>query len=476
MNYSYQKQTVCQYFLNGGNCKFGDRCNKSHDVSRINNPKLVQNMSRRVVDKTSVPFKKQKDNLLSNETYKKNIPVQSNPLWEKNHLKNQNPKTTHLKNKNEEEKTQIKQVLCDNFRKGQCTLSQCKFLHQYSLSDNLNLIGSELLARSDKEKSIALVEIEFPVFAIGFTRRILIFDAQNSSENLEIPIDGNLSCLRVIGRLIVAGYSDANRKGRLLIIPIQKGFEAKIDIPDCHQSDITSISLFDGKILTASLDGYIKLWSEDKEKNQIVAVAYGMATAGISTIMNFEETNGEVYVVAGCVDGTIQFFEWIKEKTGFVPQFNRLSTMQAHKSTIMSIITSNGLLYAGGLDSSICIISMASAKNPTIVTYQKTNGQISAMKTYKKSKNIFIGYSTGLVQICKAEGLKEETWFTLHKAPILDILCLEDKNLFFVLDYNGYISTWKYEDKESVMPNSVITLPTEIKGLSMMDQPSNIMQ
>lgn len=437
MNSSTQKQTICEHFARTGYCKFGRNCMKSHDVSKIRNLNRNENMHT-------------KPNNASNK------PIQNKfPQNEYNNKANaQKPIASVAKNKIEEEKIIIKKDLCDNFRKGTCSVENCRRLHQFSPSGDLKLIGSELLTQNNQEKSLALVEIAFPVFAVCFTRRIMIFDANDSAKKVEIAVDGDLSCLKLQGKLLVAAYTDADKKGHLLIIPVTEGFPTKVDIPNCHQNEITSMVFFDNKILTASLDGYLKLWDEDKVKKQIVAVAYGMATTGITRVIKVEQSNGKLYIIAGCVDGTIQFFEWIKETIGIVPQFDRKAVLPAHKGAIMSMLVFNGLLYSGGYDSNICIVSIATPATPKIITHQKINGPISTLEYLKKSNKILIGYTTGLVQIYKADGFVEDTWFGLHKSMIVDVASIEDNNIFFVIDYNSFITTWQIQEQVAILPNT----------------------
>ena len=148
------------------------------------------------------------------------------------------------------------------------------------------MIGSKFLTPNHQEKSIALVEIKFPVFAVCFSRRIVVFNAVTPSQISEIPVNGALSCLKYHkDNILVAAYTDAKMKGYLLLIPVQD-ITKQIDIPNCHQDEITSMVFFENKLLTASLDGYLKLWDKDTVKQQqLTAVAYGIATTGISRII-----------------------------------------------------------------------------------------------------------------------------------------------------------------------------------------------
>lgn len=164
-----------------------------------------------------------------------------------------------------------------------------------------------------------------------------------------------------------------------------------------------------------------------------------------------EDKNGKLYIIAGCRNDAIQFFEWSKGIIGtVVPQFNRLVELEALKGTVMSMIVCDGLLYSGGDDSNICIVSIANPATPKIITYQKVNGRVSAMKHLKKSDKILIDDAIGLVKIYKANGFAEETWFALHKDVIVDVASIEDKNLFLVIDYRSFITSWQMSEQGAI--------------------------
>lgn len=122
MNSLNKKQPICEYFAKNGHCKFGINCWKSHDVSRINSLNRKENIQ---LKQNNVSHKPVQNKLSQNDYSKKN--VQSIPPWRKNESTGQKPKKDSLlQNKIEEEKIIIKKELCDNFRKGQCSVPNCK--------------------------------------------------------------------------------------------------------------------------------------------------------------------------------------------------------------------------------------------------------------------------------------------------------------------------------------------------------------
>lgn len=107
----------------------------------------------------------------------------------------------------------------------------------------------------------------------------------------------------------------------------------------------------------------------------------------------------------------------------------------------------NGALYTGGFDGSISISGVTGNALKTYSTQSTGNTAISAMAYFKKADLLIVGCSTGLVKTFKSDGFKEHTFFHVHHSVIVDILCLEDMDVFMVLDYNGTVSCWQVLDE-----------------------------
>eukprot|EP00331_Platyophrya_macrostoma_P004211 CAMPEP_0176419936 /NCGR_PEP_ID=MMETSP0127-20121128/8330_1 /TAXON_ID=938130 /ORGANISM="Platyophrya macrostoma, Strain WH" /LENGTH=264 /DNA_ID=CAMNT_0017800481 /DNA_START=123 /DNA_END=914 /DNA_ORIENTATION=+ len=258
-----------------------------------------------------------------------------------------------------------------------------------------------------KETACALHLAEFPILAVAFGRRVMFFSAEDPKSNTDIQIEGDISCMIVEKGILAVAYINQNKKGQVLLAPVQAGFPTKVLIPDCHDNAINGMFFIEGKLITASKDCYIRMWSEDPQKQKMVSVASGMSTSGICSI-KLLELSGKAVIAAGCEDGTIQLFTWDDQSTP--PKWNRAFTVQEHNNQMVSAMTlCNGLLYSSGFDGTVCITSLA-GNDPKRVNSVNVQAPISAIKYYAKADFMILGLADGTVQLYKSDGFSLYTW------------------------------------------------------------------